>query len=120
MKGKGRLLPENGTAGLFARNDTVAALWIYKTIDGPLPNAGKVRNLAGLLPGGANYELRWINPWDGSYVIAGAENLPGENPGGGNPWIGAVDIWTGKMEAVAPTGFDERQREDILIIVKKK
>jgi len=36
------------------------------------------------------------------------------------PSLSAVDVWTQRMAVVAPSGFDERAQEDILVIIKAK
>jgi hypothetical protein len=66
--------------------------------------------------------LTWINPWTGEYIVQNPdpEVLPGSDPGGGAPWIGNVNIWDNKMEAVTPQGgLDRRQKEDVFVIIKK-
>ena len=111
-------LPEDGsTAPLWARDDSVAICWIYAIADAK-PPAAIVRNFVEMVPpGGDNYQFVWVNPWTGAQIHT--EQLPAQDPGGGEEWIGGVDFWTGNMDSVLPAGFDRRQQEDVFVIIKK-
>jgi len=115
---RGELTDDGSTAALWARDDSVAICWIYATADAK-PPATIVRNFVEIVPPGAqNYEFVWVNPWSGAEIRT--EQLPAEDPGGGGEWIGGVDFWKDNMDSVLPTGFDNRQKEDVFVIIKKQ
>jgi hypothetical protein len=114
---RGDLPGDGSTAALWARDDSVAICWIYKVADAEPPGT-TIRDFGNVVPpGGNDYRFVWVDPWSGSEIAS--EDLPAEDPGGGAEWIGAVDVWTGNMASVLPTGFDTRQREDVFVIIQK-
>jgi len=96
-----------GVAGLAAKNETVGVCWLYKTQE----NANGSRDLSAFAPQGSSFSLEWINPWNGSSLLNETVSLTE---------LAAIDIRTGKMDSVAPTGFEERSAEDVLVLIKKR
>ena len=86
-----------------------------------LPAAMRRRDLKGAAPPGAQQcELVFMNPWTGEVIPRAGATVSGTDPGDRREWLGSVDIWSGRMEAVVPTGFDERAKEDVLVIIRKQ
>jgi len=111
---RGGLATDGSTVGLWARDNTnaVAVAWIY-TVSDTNPPQVTVRDFTSVVPGTvANYSFEWIDPWTGESILAQPELVPLAN-------IDSVDFWTNKMEQVLPTGFDNRQKEDVFVIIKQ-
>jgi hypothetical protein len=108
--GRGTIPAKGGTAGMFMRSNAATACWLYRVTDGDPSGGNREINLTSYAPAGAaEYELTWVNPWTGKDLITdpGVTNLQ-------------VNYWDGRMEAVAPVGFDRRPKEDVVVVIEGK
>ncbi|MFH1131366.1 MAG: hypothetical protein V1754_08530 [Pseudomonadota bacterium] len=109
VSSRGALANDGVTAGLWTKNNSTSVCWLYRTNDTAPTNSAQ-RDFASVAPAGTGpYTLIWIDPWSGAeFKTETVTDLV------------SIEYWLTRMDSVLPNGFDELQKQDVLLIIKGK